>query len=125
MSRRLRAPLALLLILLVGVSADLRSVLHAHADWEQELRNHELARVDSALPCDAAPHWDRAHSETAPACAACLTAASALGTAAAETSLAAAEPRPAAPRPGAPAPLGAAAVAPHAGRAPPPAIDLA
>jgi hypothetical protein len=75
MSRRLRAPLAFLLALVVGVSFDFRSILHAHEDWQQNLRAHELARIDRTKGCDAAPHFDRAHSEIEPACAACLAAA--------------------------------------------------
>jgi hypothetical protein len=119
MSRRLRAPLAFLLALVVGVSFDFRSILHAHEDWQQNLRAHELARIDRTKGCDAAPHFDRAHSEIEPACAACLAAATALDRAAANATVAPAAELATTARAGAPIPHASAPVVSHDGRAPP------
>lgn len=120
MRRGLRAPLALLLTLVVGTSFDFESLLHAHSDWEQDLRAHALARVESARPCDAAPHWDRARVGSDPACAACLAAATALARSVATTEVAPAVPRAIGLRVSADHPRRVAALPLPAGRAPPP-----
>ncbi|KAB2963096.1 MAG: hypothetical protein F9K16_07405, partial [Thermoanaerobaculia bacterium] len=79
MRLRLRAALVPLLALVVAASFDLESLLHAHRDGEPSLRARDWARIDSPAPCaDAAPHWDRAHPDRQPACAACLVSASPL-----------------------------------------------
>jgi hypothetical protein len=72
---RRRARLALSTVALLAASLSVEVDVHSHSLWEQDLRPHQLERVDHGAVRGGQPLWGGAHPDHHPACAACLVSA--------------------------------------------------
>lgn len=72
---RRRARFALSTVALLAASLSVEVDVHSHSLWEQDLRPHQLERVDHGAVRGGEPLWGGAHADHHPACAACLVAA--------------------------------------------------